>query len=192
MTSVRAPRLSRDARRTQLLDVARVVLADRGVSGFTMESLAAAAGVNKAIPYRHFDNAQAVLLELRRDFNLEIASRVEAAAAGGGTTEERVRDIVRAYFTTVRDNADVLALLNTPGVAVDDPEADRPHIAFATRLFVEHFGVGPREAAALAGLVTGALQGAAESWAAGDASRTRIESALVVAITAAVEAALTR
>lgn len=38
------------------------MLLERGAAAITMEGLAVQAGVSKALPYIHFDNAEAVLI----------------------------------------------------------------------------------------------------------------------------------
>ena len=186
----RPARLGREARREQLLATARELISSRGVGALTMENLAAAAGVNKAIPYRHFDNAHSVVAELFDGFNREIAERVLVAAREDGTVEERVRRVVRAYLDCVRENADILAVLSVPGSSVrTSVEGDnRIGARFAADLFRDLFKVPERDAWAMASLVQGALAGGVDTLVNREASRRRVEEALVVAITALVTA----
>jgi AcrR family transcriptional regulator len=69
----RSTKLTRGERRESLLDAATELLGAGGPGAVTMEGVAAAAGVTKALPYRHFPNADAVLVALVERFNLELA-----------------------------------------------------------------------------------------------------------------------
>ncbi len=57
-----APRMSRDLRAAQLLDVVEALTLQEGASAVTMERIADLAGVAKPVVYRHFGNAGAALL----------------------------------------------------------------------------------------------------------------------------------
>ena len=54
-----------------LLDAARILVAERGASGFTLAEAAKRVGVTGAAPYRHFTDRKALMAELaRRGFEL--------------------------------------------------------------------------------------------------------------------------
>ncbi len=61
-----ARRLSREARREQLLDTAMQIVAERGADALTMNHLAESAGVTKPIVYEHFGGRPGVLVALYR------------------------------------------------------------------------------------------------------------------------------
>ena len=67
------PARTRDARRTKarLLDAARSEFAEYGIAGARVERIAAAAGCNKAMIYRYFDDKDAL-------FDAAFAAHVEA------------------------------------------------------------------------------------------------------------------
>lgn len=69
MTADQTPRqrLPRAERRTQLLTTARDLIDDVGTDGFTLDRLAARAGVTKPVIYDHFGNRAGVLTEIFRD-----------------------------------------------------------------------------------------------------------------------------
>ena len=81
-TKSRGPRLRRDQRRDQLLDSAAALLVERGPGAITMEGVAAEAGVSKALPYAHFDNATELLRQLRDRELDHLRDRLLAASAG--------------------------------------------------------------------------------------------------------------
>jgi AcrR family transcriptional regulator len=95
----RRTRLSPEARRHQLLDIAAGVIADEGTQAMTMERVAESAGVSKALVYRYFGNRSALLLELyeRESDTQPLADRIR----GTRTFEDRLRAITAPYFDAV-------------------------------------------------------------------------------------------
>jgi AcrR family transcriptional regulator len=57
-------RLSAEDRRKHLLDCARDLIQESGVSGFTMEALATKADVSNPLVYKYFDTRLELLQEL--------------------------------------------------------------------------------------------------------------------------------
>ena len=58
----RAPRMKRDERERQLLDVAETVFAEHGYQDTTMELIAAEAGITKPVIYDHFGSKENLLV----------------------------------------------------------------------------------------------------------------------------------
>jgi len=54
-------RMSATARREQLLDAAKALVAEHGFHGVSIEAVARAAGITRPIVYRHFDDLPALL-----------------------------------------------------------------------------------------------------------------------------------
>ena len=82
------PRLTRNARRDQLLDAAAVLIVSEGIPALTMERLAVRAGVSKALPYSHFERSEDVLAELYRRETGALVRRVANAQPGIGSEWE--------------------------------------------------------------------------------------------------------
>jgi AcrR family transcriptional regulator len=61
MTRVGTRRLNAEARREQLLDAAKAVVADHGFHGVSIEAVSRGAGVTRPIVYRHFRDLGALL-----------------------------------------------------------------------------------------------------------------------------------
>ena len=57
-------RLTADARRRQLFDVALSLFAEHGYAATTMDDIAESAGVTKPLVYQHFESKRALYLEL--------------------------------------------------------------------------------------------------------------------------------
>jgi AcrR family transcriptional regulator len=106
-----APRLSADARREQILDVAIQVFGRAGYYGASMNDIADAAGVTKPVLYQHFDSKRdlyAALLE-------EVGARMLAAIAEGTRAAENGREQTElgflAYFRWVANRHHEFMLL---------------------------------------------------------------------------------
>ena len=186
-TSGAPARLSAAARRSQLLDVAAALVVHRGPGACSMEGLAVAAGVSKALPYRHFADADAVLVALYQRETARLGAGVERALRTAPAGADLVRVSVRAYFDELVARRELLAALSSPGRAI--PALADPTDAgtrFAARLLREHHGLDRARAAVVAGMVQGAIVGAAGTVLARTASRRRVEDALVVMIGAAL------
>lgn len=168
-------RLRPEARRKQLLDAAADIVVEQGLGALTMEGIAARSGVNKAIPYRHFENAHAVLVELYTTRVRVLGARVLAAIQAAGTLEERVDAMITAYFDVVRVNGVLLELLRSGTSVTRDAEPELRGEAFTNTLLVEYFGVSRSAAPATGEVIQSILAGAARSWAARHASRAVIQ-----------------
>ena len=120
----RAPRMSRDQRRAQLLDVAADLLINMGAQAVTMERLAEWAGVSKALPYSHFDNSNDVLLALRNRENERLAEQIWLVATTA-RVGNRTAAVTAAFFDAVENSSDLLGVLTGPGAIVAGPDEAR-------------------------------------------------------------------
>jgi len=176
-----ARRLTREARREQLLDVAADLLRVRTGGGFTMEGLAVAAGVSKAVPYQSFENSDGVLVALYRREMLGLATAVAEAVAREATPADRLRAAVRAYFDVIIDRGAVLVPLFAPGSSIAElaDGGAREGYGFVADLLRNAAGLGTRDARLAASLLIGTLNGAADALAHRVASRKAIEARVV-------------
>jgi len=166
MTAVGAagPRPSRDERRAQLLDAAGRLLVERGLAGFTMEGLAAQAGVSKALPYRHFSGADDAVVALYRREIGDLSDRLLTAARGARAGDPMVAAGVRAYFAAVAERGRLLAVLAGPGSAIPAlAEGRRPAPHAGVLIVEEAYGVTGPVAAVLGAMVDGLATAGAES-----------------------------
>jgi AcrR family transcriptional regulator len=100
-------RLSRQARREQLLDVALGIVRAHGADGLTLVTLAEAAGVSRPIAYDHFGTRAGLVLALYRRL------------------EERHRDVVAQGLRTAAPDAAAIARVMSAAYfacATDMPE----------------------------------------------------------------------
>ncbi|MBF6341830.1 TetR/AcrR family transcriptional regulator [Nocardia abscessus] len=97
-------RLSKQARREQLLDTAMAIVRAQGADGLTLPSLAEAAEVSRPIVYDHFGTRPGLLLALYRRLDerhrLATTQALESAAPAA---DEIARVISTAYFACAID-----------------------------------------------------------------------------------------
>ena len=187
-------RMTREDRRDQLLDAAAEIVSERGIGAITMEGLAEQAGVSKALPYQHFDNADAALVALyQREIN-HLGGRVFAAVATISEPEDRVRAAIHAYFDVVEERGALLGALSSPGAGVASRADQRARVGveFVAVLLVKPFGITGRKSRMLASMFLAMLGGALDSWAHGDGGRDRIEQAVAALIVAGLRDARER
>lgn len=175
--------MSGEERRRQLLDTAARLVVDHGVAAVSMERLANEAGVSKALPYRHFDHGDDVLVELYRRETAELGREVWRALRDADPGADRVCVGVATYFDGIVARGDVLAALSRPGstiASVADP--DRAGVVFEVEVLHRFHGVSRDRAKDIAGIIQGALVGAVGTLTAGFGSRKQLESDLVALI----------
>lgn len=171
-------------RRRQLLDAAAALVVEHGAAAMSMERLAAGAGVSKALPYKHFDNGEAVLAALYRRETGALGRAVWRALSDAGPDDDLVRLAIRVYFDEVRARGPVLAALSAPGstiASVADPS--RAGVVFEVEVFNRFHGLDRDRAKAVAGMVQGAVVGATSTWLAGHGTRAELEDDLVAVVT---------
>lgn len=97
----RGTRLSRDARRAQLLGAARDVFAAHGYHAAAMDDIAEAAGISKPVLYQHFPSKLDLYSALLTTYTDELTARLRSALLETTDNEQRVRGAISAYFDFV-------------------------------------------------------------------------------------------
>ncbi|MEU7818818.1 TetR/AcrR family transcriptional regulator [Pseudonocardia sp. NPDC049154] len=97
----RGTRLSRSARRAQLLVAARDVFAAQGYHAAAMDDIAEKAGVSKPVLYQHFPGKLELYRALLTTYADELVNRVREAINRTQENRERVHAAVAAYFDFV-------------------------------------------------------------------------------------------
>ena len=172
-------RLGRAARRDQLLDCAAELLVDGGLGAVTMEGVAAQAGVSKALPYAHFDNATDLVRGLRDRELLRLGNRILRATAAVEGLEPAARAAAHAYFETIRERgAELVAALRS--LPMDDEEtARREDPAFFAPLLQRHLGLSPDIAHTVSAIFVAGVNGAVDAWVTGRLSQAEAEDLYV-------------
>ncbi|MFF8018704.1 WHG domain-containing protein [Streptomyces sp. NPDC007929] len=99
--------------RTALLERAEAVLTETGPTGLSLRGLARDLGVSHAAPTRHFRDRQALLDALAITGFTEFNRRLQAAAEGRGTVEERLAALGKAYLDFAVERHALLTLMFT-------------------------------------------------------------------------------
>jgi TetR/AcrR family transcriptional regulator len=82
-----------------LLDAAAREFAARGFAGASVDRIAAAARLNKAMIYYHFTSKAGLYRDILRDMFAAVGARVAAVAGSSASPEEKVRQFVEAFAT---------------------------------------------------------------------------------------------
>jgi AcrR family transcriptional regulator len=118
----RGARLSRSARRAQLLVAARDVFSAQGYHAAAMDDIAERAGVSKPVLYQHFPGKLDLYRALLSTYADDLVDRVQAALASTSDNGERVRAAVSAYFDFVAGEGGAFRLIFEPDLR-NEPEA---------------------------------------------------------------------
>lgn len=104
-------RLSANARREQLLDVALVTFARAGYHETSMNDVADAAGVTKPVLYQHFESKRELYQALLDTVGSRMVSAIRSATSDVTSGRERTERGFRAYFRWVADHPDAFVLM---------------------------------------------------------------------------------
>jgi AcrR family transcriptional regulator len=161
-------RLTADARRRQLFEVALSLFAEHGYASTTMDDIAEAAGVTKPLVYQHFESKRALYLELMDVFSKELVTGIVKATAEAEGPRQQVELGFAAYFELMVANERAFRLLYGRD-APDDPELGaalrrvEETIAQAIDPLIDA-GLDPAHRLLLAHAVVGMAEGASRHW----------------------------
>ena len=114
-----SPRLSADARREQILEVAINVFGRAGYYGASMNDIADAAGVTKPVLYQHFDSKHYLYLELISSTAEGLREAIRVAVGGRMTGREQLEAAFQAYFEFFEQDPGHFRVLYGEGVRSD-------------------------------------------------------------------------
>jgi AcrR family transcriptional regulator len=161
-------RLTANARRRQLFEVALSLFAEHGYAATTMDDIAEAAGVTKPLVYQHFESKRALYLELMDVFSHQLVARIVEATGRAEGPRQQVELGFAAYFALMVDNEQAFRLLYGRD-APDDPELGaalrrvEETIAEAIDPLIDA-GLDPEHRLLLAHAVVGMAEGASRHW----------------------------
>lgn len=131
-------RLTAQERRTQIMDSATDLIVGRGLAHCSLDEVALAAGISKALIYRHFSSRDELLKALlEREFGV-LRGRGLAAFAPDAPFDRVVRVSTRQAFDYLHERGAILRELFSDRSAVELlQERDRKERMESTRFFVE-------------------------------------------------------
>src|SRR3954451_516999 len=104
-------RLSAIDRRAAILDSALEVFSKRGYNGASIDEIAQAAGISKALIYEHFPSKKDLHVSLLQRHTQEIFVRLAETADTDDPGEVRLRNGVSAFLEWVETHRDAFRLL---------------------------------------------------------------------------------
>jgi AcrR family transcriptional regulator len=104
-------RLSAEDRREAILDSALEVFSRRGYNGSSIDEIATAAGISKALIYEHFPSKRDLHVSLLERHSQEIFMRLAQTADTKDPGEVRLRNGVNAFFEWSETNRDAFRVL---------------------------------------------------------------------------------
>ena len=108
MTADGAPR---SERRTQMVELAGDLFAEKGFRATTVREIADAAGILSGSLYHHFDSKESIADEILSSFLNEVLADYRAAAASAGSPRTVLEQIVRSTSHTLARHRAALAML---------------------------------------------------------------------------------
>lgn len=116
-----AQRMTKDARRAQLLEVAYEIVRGEGTDALTLARLAERAGVSKPIAYNHFGTRAGLLAALFEWFDAQQIARMRAAlATGGDTLADAARIAAAGYLDCIVGDGPEFEELSAALLAYDE------------------------------------------------------------------------
>ena len=175
----RGARLSRGARRAQLLVAARDVFAAHGYHAAAMDDIAERAGVSKPVLYQHFPGKLDLYLALLDQHCESLILAVRTALASTTDNKQRVRATMDAYFAYVEDDGGAFRLVfesdltNEPAVRERVDKVTVECAEAISEVIAEDTGLSRAESMLLASGLGGLAQVVARSWLHSDRSVPR-------------------
>lgn len=115
------------ARRAELLKVARTVLAEKGFEATTISEIVSRAGVAQGTFYLYFPSKISLVLTLAEEMQNQIEQALHISYAEARTLEEMIDRSVESAFRITGQYSDVLALVHS-GIRWLEAEEAHAHI----------------------------------------------------------------
>jgi AcrR family transcriptional regulator len=164
-------RLSKEARRAQLIAAAEAVFSEVGYSGATMDLVAGRDNVARSLLYEHFASIDDIYVECHRTARDEMQQRVfEAVGVAGPALEDQLRAGLLAYFGYFGERSLRFELLYGPGGPGGPLAEQTAELRFMTaeRMAALFLAAAPaiptHEAIGAAHMVSGAAEQLARWW----------------------------
>jgi AcrR family transcriptional regulator len=181
--TARGGRMSRPARRQQLLAAAQQVFVANGYHAAAMDDIAERAGVSKPVLYQHFPGKLELYLALLDTQAEALSDAVNEALAATEDNRERIHGVLTAYFEFVDSDDDGAFRLIFETDLGNDPAVRQRVEAVAQKTMravadtvAADTGLGLAAAELLSTALTGAAQVAARWWLASDRPISQVDA----------------
>jgi AcrR family transcriptional regulator len=157
------------SRRDSLLDAAGVLVATGDAAGVTMESVAAASGVSRALVYKHFANRHDLLAALFERESRLLHIQLSRAVAGAEGLEAKFRALVEGALAAQSSRGATFAALLNQGRRPADQRAvqrrrDSATVRYFAAMAVAELGLEGRQAITGVQLALGAIALVLQQW----------------------------
>ncbi len=183
-------RLSRSARRLQLLDAAQEVFVSAGYHAASMDDIAERAGVSKPVLYQHFPSKLDLYLALLGRHADSLVADVRSALARTSDNRERVLGSVQAYVDFVEHEGAAWRLVFESDVSREPLVAERVRrmhtecVEAIASTIAADTGLSDAEALLLSIGLAGVAEAGAKGWLAAGGSRGPVPKDRAVALLA--------
>lgn len=169
-TPIKRPRRRLDpaTRRQELLDVAGDLILAEDCDGTTMDAVAVAAGVNKALLYHYFGSRDGLLVAVQARAFDRLRAEIRSALDAVDDPWDRVRVLVRRWLEPSVHGRLVQAI-NDAAAGSTELEAVRLRQSFETGMDIAHLlrrcvEVTEPDSVAVAGIFVGGIPGFVIAW----------------------------
>lgn len=175
----------------QLLDSARTIIQEQGLSSFTMESLAVEANVSKPLVYKYFDSRLGLLQELWTREYERFSSNFQQHIS----QVENFEDVVRIFANLNFDEASLGNIIHILGaqpdvreVTLEEEKSNSRWIArYLVKTVKDMYHLTPKQAELLVVMGSGASQAAARHYGQHGGNRKKMIEATVQFIVDGIE-----
>ena len=188
-------RMSREDRRTQLLEAAADVLRRPERTALSFEVIAETAGVSPTLPYKYFDSVDEIAEELYRHLVGEVDRGTDAILADAGQDfDDKVRASLTLWTDILRRDGILLLRLTDDAAhpslrAAVEERRERAVDVWAAELG-RQFDLAPTTARVVAGALTAGSIAALRSWLRDRLDRTEVIELFITMLRAQIDAAL--
>lgn len=161
-------RLTAVERREDILRAATAVFAERGYNGASVDDVATAAGISKALIYEHFPSKKDLHASLVERETTELFGRLAANAERGTHGEDRMRGGVDAFLGFVEEHRTAWRMLFRDAADAEVAEVldqvEAQAVGLIVALSAEETDRPEEDREIYARLLSGALQALANWW----------------------------
>ncbi len=98
---------TRGDKRLRLVTAATAVFAEKGYASTRVADISERAGVGKGTVYEYFSSKEELLFAVFESINADISSRMNDALAAGGSSEEKLHNLLRLGAEVISEQVDL-------------------------------------------------------------------------------------
>lgn len=98
---------TRGDKRTQLVEAACAVFAEKGYASTRVADIAKRAGVGKGTVYEYFSSKEELLFAVFESINVDISVRMDRALSAGTSSEEQLHNLMRLGAEVISEQVDL-------------------------------------------------------------------------------------